>query len=460
MARLRPLVLAAAAAAALALAAPGPGYASADEVFSVKAPPAPGPAALDHVLVHRFGPPMAPRVLVLMPGTIGGAGDFTLDSRYLVNRVKGLQVWAIDRRSQALEDTSMFRAALRGQVSLKQMFDYYLGWAFNGGNPPDHFQLLDGNSMGFARKWGMAVALRDARAVVRRARGHGRRQVVLGGHSLGASLTAAYAAWDFHGRPGFKDLDGLVLIDGGLLGSFDAFDLNQARQAISELSTSNPFFDLLELGIPESAGLFAEVGAAYAKLAPAASATTLQSYPLLPAEFNPPFPVTDRGLLGYAFDRDTSPPDLSLIHVNGGGLAASGSPRDWVDGGLTPISRLTETFAQEPSNAVEWYFPTRLTIDTNGADQMRRNAVARFLGLRLFHTRQIDVPIYAIQTDLAGAHVLRGARRLIRRARTTRRQSVLVNQDPRMSHLDPLIAAPRTNAFLRTIVPFLRDKAF
>ena len=39
-----------------------------------------------------------------------------------------------------------------------------------------------------------------------------------------------------------------------------------------------------------------------ASYSPTASATTLQSYPLLPPQFNPPFPVTNRALLGYAFD--------------------------------------------------------------------------------------------------------------------------------------------------------------
>ena len=68
----------------------------------------------------------------------------------------------------------------------------------------------------------------------------GGREVILGGHSLGASLTAAYAAWDFNGKPGYKDVDGLVLIDGGLLGSFDAYDLAQAQQQIADLADVEP----------------------------------------------------------------------------------------------------------------------------------------------------------------------------------------------------------------------------
>jgi pimeloyl-ACP methyl ester carboxylesterase len=456
---MRPLVALAGTASLLALVAAAPATAR-ERLITVPTPPAPGPAQFNQVTVHQFGPKSGKRVLVLMPGTIGGAGDFTLAARYLVRRVDGLQVWAIDRRSQALEDTATFAAADSGQIPLQQAFDYYLGWITNGGNPPNHFQFRGANADPYAREWGMAVALNDARAVVLRARAHGHRQVVLGGHSLGASLAAAYAAWDFNGRPGFKDLAGLVLIDGGLLGSFDAYDLAQAQQAIADLQSANPFLDLLGLGFPEVAGIFAEVGGLYAEKAPTASAASLQSFPLLPSQFNPPFPVTDRALLANAFDRDTSPASLSLIHINGGGLAASGDPRDWVDGGVTPVSRLAATFGQEPTNGIEWYFPKRLTIDTNGANQMRRSDVADFLGLRLFHTRQVNLPLYAIATDLGGAHVLDGARNFIRRARTTRRQSMLVNRNPLMSHLDPLIAASRTNGFLKTVVPFLDRKVF
>jgi pimeloyl-ACP methyl ester carboxylesterase len=444
-------------AAALALTATS--ALARESVITVPTPAAPGPAQFNNVTVHQFGPASGKRILVLMPGTQGGAGDFTLDARYLVKRVPGLQVWAIDRRTQALEDTSVFTKALQGQIPLQEAFDYYLGFITNGGHPADHFDFRTGLDP-YARDWGMSVALNDARAVVLKARAHGRRQVVLGGHSLGGSLTAAYAAWDFNGRPGYKDLAGLVLIDGGLLGSFDAYDLAQAQQAVADLQSSGPFLDLLGVGIPEIAGVFAEIGGLYAQRAPTDSAAALQSFALLPPAFNPPFPVTNRALLGYAFDRDSSPAELSLLHINGGALAPSGSPRDWLDGGVTPIGRLAATFGQEPTNAVEWYFPKRLTIDTNGADQMTQNDVANFLGLRLVHTRKVNLPLYAIATDLAGAHVLDGAHNLITQSRITRRQSMLVNRNPLMSHLDPLTAAPKTNAFLKTIVPFLEEKVF
>jgi pimeloyl-ACP methyl ester carboxylesterase len=414
----------------------------------------PGPEQFDHVYAHQIGPRKAERVLVLMPGTIGGAGDFTLLARDLTKRVNDLQVWGIDRRSQPLEDTGTFAKALNGEVSLQEMFDYYLGWVVNG-TPADHFDFLDAEEVPFAREWGMEVALEDARKVVRAATKRG-REVILGGHSLGASLTAAYASWDFNGKPGYKDVEGLVLIDGGLLGSFDAFDLSQAQEQIADLAVTNPFADLLGIGIPEAAGLFAEAGGIYARLEPT-GAGPLQTFPLLPSVFKPGVPVTNRGLAGNAFDRDTSPPELGLLHVNAGGLATAGDPRDWTDGGVTPVDRLIRFLGQEPSNGVEWYFPRRLTIDTNGANQLEQNDVADFLGLRLLHSERINVPIYAFQTDLTEGGVLRGAKRLVKRARTKRKDAMLVQGAPQQSHLDPLLAKPKRNEFLKTVIDFLDE---
>lgn len=458
MHRRRRFAISLALVSALTLALAGQAAAREARV-TVATPPGPGPAELNRVWVDKYGPRDGKRILVLMPGTIAGSGDFTLAARYLVKHVDGLQVWAVDRRSQALEDTSVFAQTLKGQKSLQEMFDYYLGY-LAGATPPDHHAFVNASAYPYARQWGMEVALNDVRAVVLKARAKGKREVVLGGHSLGGSLTVAYAAWDFNGRPGYKDIDGMVAIDGGLLGSFDTLDtLAETQNAIAQLQSGNPFADLLGFGIPELTGLFAEVGGVYARLAPNSPATTLQDFPLLPPQFNPPFPVTTAGLFGYAFDRDTSPANLALIHINGGALAASGNPRPWVDGGVTPVARLAATFGQEPANGVEWYFPRKLTIDTDAASPMSRTESANYLGLRLFHTKQVDLPLYVIQSDLTHGSVLQGGRNFIQRARTTRKESMLVNADPRNAHLDPLIAAPRTNLFYKTVDDFL-DEVF
>lgn len=440
-------LLAPATLALLLLALAGP--AQAGTTFALKVGRAPGPARYDKVFVTRIGPASARKVLVLVPGTNSGAGDFTLVGRDIVRRVPGLQVWALDRREQALEDTRVFRAALAGRRSVQQALDYYLGWIADPRIQP-HYRPLDKAKFGFMGDWGLKVQVEDLRRVIQAAR-RGGRTVILGGHSLGGSVTVAYASWDFHGHPGYRDIAGMVCIDGGLLGTFDHAGLARTRQRIAALRTQGPWLDLLGLGLPWATGAFAEVGGLAALKEPQAPSLA-QSFPLLPAEFKPPAPVTNRGELGYAFDESTSPQALALIHVHAGHLGANG---DWVDGEVSPVERVARLFAQEP-NALDWYYPARLNIDVDAANSDARNAETTALGLRVFDRRGVDVPLYAFQTSLTHGGVLRGARAFIRGSRIPRARSVLVDASATTSHLDPLTAAPATNEFLRTVVPFLR----
>ena len=84
---------------------------------------------------------------------------------------------------------------------------------------------------------------------------------------------------------------------------------------------------------------------------------------------------------------------------------------------------------------------------------MGRDPASRFLGLRLFHTREIDTPLYAFQTDLTFGAVAAGARRL---AKASRIRTPTIVSDPAMSHLDPVLAVPSRNSFTKTVVPFLK----
>ena len=56
----------------------------------------------------------------------------------------------------------------------------------------------------------------------------------MGGHSLGGSITTAYATWDFSGRPGARDLAGLVYIDGG--SGTPPITPEEANQSLEELA--------------------------------------------------------------------------------------------------------------------------------------------------------------------------------------------------------------------------------
>jgi hypothetical protein len=98
-----------------------PAGATAGPLISVPDAPGPGPSRYDRVSYERFGPASAKRVLILVPGTQGGAGDFSLVGPEIVRRVPGLQVWAYDRRSQAFEDHTGFATG-----DPDRAFGYYL----------------------------------------------------------------------------------------------------------------------------------------------------------------------------------------------------------------------------------------------------------------------------------------------------------------------------------------------
>ena len=421
----------------LVLAAPA---AAVDRYVPMKAPPGPGPAKYDKVFVQQLGPARAENVLVLVPGTNGGAGGITPVARDIVRRTPSTQVWIVDRRQQAFEDTSVFRTRDPQRVQ-----DYYLGF---------EYERTVGTDAKYVADWGLGVQLTDLRSVIQRARKGGRR-VMLGGHSAGASTAVAYAAWDFGGRAGYRDIDGLVLIDGGLRGSFDSADLDDAKTTLADIRKGNVFLDLLGLGLPEINGIFAQVGALWAYERPN-ELSTLQRFPLLPDVFKPSIPVTNEGLFGFAFDETTSPRFLSLIHVRAGSLATSGDPRGWEDGELTPIRRHARAYAADRPNATEWYYPRRLGLDLNAASALRQTPAARYLGLRIEHAKRIDVPLYAYGTALTDSGVARGARRL---AKSSRIERPTVVDDRKASHLDPLSGAPARNRFLKTVVPFLKRHA-
>lgn len=391
-------------------------------------------------------------MLVLIPGTFAGSGDFGLIARELVARVPGLQVWWIDRRSNVLEDTSYMVKALNDQITGQQLFDYYLGWIGDSSISP-HYQPLKTEDFTFARRWGLRMAMEDTRRVVRAARKNG-RTVILGGHSLGASSTLAYATWDFAGHPGYRDVAGLVLIDGGSFGA--APPLAETKKAVADLQGADPWLDLLQINLPWTAGVFEEAGA-IGTLKEPDSASIGQASPLLPTQFKPSVPVTNKAQFGYAFDERSSPAALALIHIHSGHVAEAAGPdglHGWVDDGITNLDTFATLAAHEPGNFVEWYYPKLLTIDARGASGYTRTATTRFLGLRTWHRKDVDVPLYAFQTGLSNGRVLQGARAFVKASDVPRAK--YVDRSKTYSHLDPLAATPARNDFLKTVVPFLR----
>jgi pimeloyl-ACP methyl ester carboxylesterase len=443
--------------AALSCAALTASASAADSVTWIKGFDAPQtPKRFDKVGILKIGPSKASNVLVLNPGTSASSAYFAPLARTLVKQAKDWQVWSVERRENLLEDHSVLDRAKRGKATPQELFDYYLGWITDP-SITNHFQFIPDSAVGFAREWGMRVEIGDLRRVVTLAEKGGRR-VVVGGHSLGGSITTAYATWDFNGKPGVKGLSGLVYIDGG--SSPTPVTPEQATQSLQDLQSSTPW--LTFGGIPAPyAGLFNSGGSTMALIAPN-QPSLAQNWPVLPANLKPPVPATNLGLYGYALDTKTSPPALAAAQGHLGQLAASGNPRGWVRAGaITPIRRFAKMFSGWGLKGVDgtaWYHPLRLTIDSGAVAAGNKNPAQKVLGVKATHGDDVHVPIYAFGAALGGERVLDAARVLAQQSHLPNRELTLVNRESTYAHNDPSSAYPK-NAFLNHLVPFLKKIA-
>ena len=415
---------------------------------------APGtPDRLNKVGVLKVGPRKAPNVLILNPGTSASAAYFAPLAKTLVKRAKGWQVWAVERRENLLEDHSAADRVKAKKANGKRLFDYYLGYLTDSG-VTSHYSAVPDPDVPFARRWGMRVAVEDLRRVVRSAKKLGGK-VVVGGHSLGGSITTAYATWDFNGKPGARGLAGLVFIDGG--SSATPVTTDQANQSLQELEAGSPW--LAFGGIPAPfAGLFNIVGSTLARVEPNAPAE-LEGWPLLPENLRPPFRATNLGGYGFALDTATSPPSLAAAQAHLGRPAAGGDPRGWTRAGeLTPIRRFADMFSGTGLKGLDgtaWYHPRRLTIDSGAVAAGNANPAQQLLGVRATHGDDLRrLRLYAFAGSLGAQRVIDAARGLARQSDIPRRRLTVINRASTYSHNDPNSAYPR-NDFIAGLVPWL-----
>jgi hypothetical protein len=456
MRTVRPPVLLALAVALLAAAQPalakkGPRVA----VEWLDGYPAPGtPPQYQKVGILEVGPANAHNVLILNPGTSASAAYFAPLAKTIVDRARGWQVWAVERRENLLEDHSALDRAKAGQLSGQGLFDYYLGWLTNPAVTP-HFQLIPDADVAFARAWGMRVEIEDLRRVVLHAQRRGRR-IVVGGHSLGGTITAAYATWDFDGVAGAQGLAGLVFIDGG--SSPTPVSVADATASLQALATGSPWLSFGGIVAP-LAGLFNATGAMGVLLDPDAPSIG-QAWPLLPANLKPPIPVTNVAQYGYALDTETSPPSLIAAQAHLGHLAASGTPRGWDQAGeLTPITRFAQMFAGDGLPGMDgtaWYHPQRLTIDAGAVAAGNANPAQQVLDVHATHGHDLPhgLRIYAFGAALGGQRVLDAASALAQQSGIPSSHLTLIDRHDTYAHNDPNSAYPQ-NDFLDGLVPFL-----
>ena len=374
------------------LALPNPPYriapsAVSTEYLSVPGYTAPGTphklnqsSYLRYFLRSKLQPPTR-TVLLLVPGIYAGAANFDILARQLVAAWPGLEVWAVDRRANALEDRSALVESLRaGDPNIA--YRYYV----TEQGTPEGFSPIPPEELGFMRRWGLTVHLWDLHELVKRAR-TGAKTVILGRHSLGSSLVSFYAAHIFEGgRPGDTFIDGLVLLD-GTLGRTGAFGIAQSivlgnwevlpDAAGFDAGRGPPYFSL-----GSGPGFYAESGALalLAALAPGARSP------------HSAMPISNRALLGLRTDRDFVASPLYTATVGepvgarfGGNLVAfmlsgftsvrSRSVAGVADGFTmvrwsagnpiepTDLGAFSRSLVLSEADANEWYFPLRLLID-------------------------------------------------------------------------------------------------
>lgn len=194
------------------------------------------PEALDYIPYLRYAvsgtsSARAHAVVVALSGLHAGNNGFDYFAKQLVSLAKAdrgmnVEVWALDRRVNNLEDTTGLNEAerlgragdLRGAKEALNGY-YYGGKAINGRT----FQgFLTDESAPYLSEFGLRVAMEDVYTLIRTEFPNPetrKKRVYVAGDSLGAVMAADFACWDFDGDPattadiGYNNIAGVIALD-------------------------------------------------------------------------------------------------------------------------------------------------------------------------------------------------------------------------------------------------------
>jgi hypothetical protein len=167
-------------------------------------------------------------MLLMMPGILEGANGFEYIGRQLVYRAKllgkNIEVWAVDRRNNRVEDLTGMEAAEREAARIlseggtpeqaaKAAKDICLGYYYGGAEiDGKKFKgvdwYLNEKNVRFLSEFGLKMDTEDMFKIImtmvpdREVR---KQKVFVGGHSLGGIHTSMFAGWDLDGDPGTTD---------------------------------------------------------------------------------------------------------------------------------------------------------------------------------------------------------------------------------------------------------------
>lgn len=454
------------------------------------------PDELDAVTVVRYRvdtgtkPPRPARAIVLlMPGFMGGAGSFDSLARGIVRRSTAdevLEAWAIDRRSNAMED----RAGIEAALSAKNP-DLLTGYYFSG--EPVNGQTFAGfkkqEDVAFESEWGLVSTMNDLRAVVATIPTEQRKaRVVLAGHSLGSGLASMYAAWDFEGIAGFSELAGLVLID-GVTGT-EGQPLTTTREEYETTGLMNSGFGgKPSLELVRKTNRYFAFPLLEAKLFPIGVGTAMRAMwrPEVIEKDQPrrdaletlfltsDLPrMTNRAAFGLAFDAATCPVSIAAVNAGetdgplvdttsafGGTIkkpASSNQTFRWKEfdttepNELTSLSEFGLAWARSGSDFGEWYFPSRLSLDTVLGATLTlapNDWPVTAYGVRALHGRALDLPVLVEAAGILGGDVTKydrlkallpavGDGRPLQGASRSELRGFETISNPAFTHIDPL----------------------
>jgi hypothetical protein len=425
------------------------------------------PAACDWLSYLRYrdtdGPSdaaEADRILVAQPGILEGAGAFDSVARNTVTAAaaqgRHIEFWALDRRSNCLEDATGRRAALAAHDPGLAVDYYYRGKSADGRTFAGY---ADNAQLGWLGGVGIQQTVQDEYDLLAEelpSQALRREKVLCGGHSLGGTITGFFATWDFGGHPGYEQCGGYFALDTTISTSLSSLSGMPAlstvlpdpglgyaaTQAALDAGAVPRSLRLPALINPETMNLLGIAGL-YADLAPTAESTLavdasdpdvdttermLFSRNLVNFLTGTPsvkdFRLTDSAALGALLDNNSEP--LAFLQsatgfFSGGPVAAKDFPLPYdltqvpalsslqgmlgtdpkaipsrPDGPLygwsdydqvstgpftdpsrevTDIGELARSFAEQPLDFTEEYFPTKLVTDIYqaGSPQIARH---------------------------------------------------------------------------------------
>jgi len=397
------------------------------------------PAACDRLSYLRWrdaaGPAesaQADRILLAQPGIFEGAGAFDSVARNTVAAAAAqgehIEFWALDRRSNCLEDHTGEQAALKAGDPHIAIDYYYRSKQVDG----QTFAGFDKTSQdGFLGNVGMAQTVQDEYDLITHELPDPavrQSKLFCGGHSLGGIITGYFAEWDFAGTAGADQCAGWFALDSVVSTQAPIPGLGSM---VSDASAGDPVLELPAVINPETMSLLGLSGL-YARLDPT-STSDLLSY--LPVDSNVDitlrllfsqdwahfisgtpsirdFHFTNQAALGALLDNNSMPLgflETSVGFATGGPIGNKDFPvpNDWLnipgfeflgklvgtdpkaiptdpsahydwldydqvtansytspDKEVSDIHELARSLSEAPLDFTEWYFPAKLAFDS------------------------------------------------------------------------------------------------